>query len=142
MDNTKIFKIFHESDLENVAQHVISALDKAHLIFLKGDLGAGKTRLVAEILRLYSGFLEVTSPTFNILNIYENNNHRVFHYDLYRIKNFEEIFELGISDAIENDIVLIEWPEIVEDFLREEKKIILEIALMEDGQREIQCKLL
>ena len=64
---------------------------------------------------------EVTSPTFNLLHIYDTNLFEIWHFDLYRLKHSEEIHELGIEDAFAGAVSLIEWPEIILNILPEER---------------------
>ena len=82
-----------------------------------GKLGIGKTTLVKFILKNYLGKeINVNSPTFSLVNLYEINNLRIWHYDLYRLKNKSEIYNLDIELAL-RDCTIIEWPEIIEDIL-------------------------
>ena len=77
---------------------------------LIGDLGAGKTEFAREFIRaLCENEVTVSSPTFNILQVY---NDRIYHFDLYRLNNASELDELGLDDALVNGITLIEWPQI------------------------------
>ncbi len=82
------------------------------LIYLQGDLGAGKSTLArAFIQHLTSPQTEVPSPTFTLVQTYNTAKGEVWHYDLYRLKHAEEVWELGFEDALHSGIVLVEWPE-------------------------------
>jgi tRNA threonylcarbamoyladenosine biosynthesis protein TsaE len=90
------------------------------VICLHGDLGAGKTHLIKGIAE---GFgvdpSKVNSPTFTLVNEYEGSC-KLYHFDLYRIKNEQELIEIGIDEYLYgNGICLIEWPEKMETFIPE-----------------------
>lgn len=103
------------------------------LITLKGPLGCGKTTFSRFFINYYSKKkIYVTSPTFPLVNLYDFPSLRIWHYDLYRLKNKKEIFSLDFEDAL-RDIVIIEWPEIIDEFLPKNR---LEIEFFEkDGLR-------
>ena len=110
--------IKNESDTRLfIEKHVLPILKKQTILLLNGTLGSGKTFftniLVNLILESENRPQEnVTSPTFNIVKIYNTKNFDIYHFDLYRIKNVEELYELDINDAFEN-ISIIEWSEII-----------------------------
>jgi len=90
---------------------IAAGLSVGDLIALEGDLGAGKTTLARAILRSLGVSEDVPSPTFTLVQLYETPDLTVRHYDLYRIENANEIAELGIDEAVEDGVALVEWPE-------------------------------
>tara|TARA_B100001059_G_scaffold227444_1_gene257242 strand:- start:734 stop:1162 length:429 start_codon:yes stop_codon:yes gene_type:complete len=84
------------------------------IVFLKGNLGSGKTTFVQKYLLHEYKYENVSSPTFGIINTYKINEIELYHYDLYRIKKSNELYDIGFYDNLEiNTIHLIEWPEII-----------------------------
>ena len=108
------------------ARGVANKVQPGSVIALKGDLGSGKTFLAKHFISgLMGREIQVTSPTFQLLQIYQAIDYDIFHYDLYRLKNMNEIFELGIEDALNGkNICIIEWPEIIWDILPKETMVI------------------
>ena len=84
---------------------------RGDVIALKGELGAGKTTLARAFIRARGGDETVPSPTFTLVQVYELTGGAIWHFDLYRLRQPEEAWELGIEDAFRDGISLIEWPE-------------------------------
>jgi tRNA threonylcarbamoyl adenosine modification protein YjeE len=82
-------------------------------VTLTGDLGAGKTAAARALIRCLAGdeTLEVPSPTFTLVQIYETPELTIWHFDGFRLRDPEEGWELGIEDAFRDGVSLIEWPE-------------------------------
>ncbi len=93
---------------------------------LYGNLGFGKTTFAKYFIRsLNNNIIDISSPTFNIIQTYQSNIAEIWHVDCYRIKSKEEFYELGIDEAFPLYITIIEWPEIIENFLPEDTVKIL-----------------
>lgn len=111
-----------------------SRLKAGDVVALRGDLGAGKTALARGLIRaLFGADTEVPSPTFTLVQTYEDDSLRLslWHFDLYRLEDPEEAFELGIEDAFADAISLIEWPERLGRHLPKRR---LEVSLSHAGE--------
>ena len=105
-------------ETQKIARDLAAKIKIGDVITLSGDLGVGKTAFAEGfITALNPDVSSVTSPTFNLVKIYDTANFPVWHFDLYRLKSPEEIYELGIEDALHSGVSLIEWAEIATDFL-------------------------
>lgn len=126
----------NEAELINFAQKLSCLLSKGDTLFLKGDLGAGKSTFARALIRslAMNEELEVQSPTFPLLIPYQTKRTEISHYDLYRLSDNSEVEELGLYDELSDHITLIEWPE----QLGEKHNINdrFEILLEEPGQSE------
>ena len=101
------------ADLEAFGARLAAVARVGDVIALSGDLGAGKTTLARGLLRGLGLEGEAPSPTFTIVQTYEPPEMRlpVWHCDLYRLEDPEEAIELGLEEAFDSAVVLIEWPE-------------------------------
>ena len=109
-----------EKKTEELATQILKKLKPGNIVFLYGDMGVGKTTFVRYLINELQKsndmrMTEVTSPTFNLLNEYQLNKIKINHYDLFRIKSFEEVKDLDIFKNTNDSITLIEWPEIIEE---------------------------
>ena len=105
-----------------VANEFTNIFVNGDIVFLIGEMGVGKTTFVRYLINEFQkknnlDLTEVTSPTFNILNEYQIEDINIKHYDLYRLKEFNEINNLGILEDTENSLILIEWPTLLFDNL-------------------------
>ena len=116
------YRIENLEETKKLAENIANQLHIGNVITLKGTLGAGKTFLtgclINYMLKKY-GIKEekVVSPTFNIVKEYQLKDFSIYHFDLYRLKDKNELYELDIENAFENGISIIEWPEIAEDII-------------------------
>ena len=126
------FKIYLKNlvDTENLAKKIAKIVLPKSLILIRGKLGVGKTTLAKYLINsLSQKNIIVPSPSFPIVNTYEFPELKIWHYDLYRLKKKNDIFELDIELAL-MDCVIIEWPEIVEDLLPKKR---IDISIEEDN---------
>jgi tRNA threonylcarbamoyladenosine biosynthesis protein TsaE len=95
-----------------IGARLAGAAARGDIFALQGDLGAGKTTLARGFIRaLTTAEEEVPSPTFTLVQTYETPKGTVWHFDLYRLDDPEEAWELGIEEAFADGISLVEWPE-------------------------------
>lgn len=130
-----------EEESIKFADSIASNLSKSTILAFRGDLGSGKTFLCRQIIKFLCGSdVIVTSPTFNLLQIYNslkfNQQDDVYHFDLYRLKYLEESYEIGLQEALNDKICLIEWPEIVEPLLPANTKYI-DISIIGKNKRKV-----
>ena len=104
------------SDTERLASQISDAARVGDLLCLSGDLGAGKTTFARAFIwargqRAGVEVGEVPSPTFTLAQVYELPDASIWHFDLFRLESAEETMELGIWDALQDGICLVEWPD-------------------------------
>lgn len=126
----------HVNDLEAVAEKIIHLTEDCNIVLLKGELGSGKTTLTKFICKLLNVKDEVSSPTFSLVNQYGlEDGKRVFHFDLYRLKDADEALDIGCDEYFNSkDLCLIEWPEIAEEILPENR---IEISIEIQGNKRL-----
>lgn len=101
-----------ETATATLAARVAAVARRGDVIALNGDLGAGKTSFARAFIRARAGREEaVPSPTFTLVQVYDLPDGPVWHFDCYRLQHPDEIWELGIEEALADGITLIEWPE-------------------------------
>lgn len=132
------YKIHSLKETEELANKISNIIKPGQVITLKGTLGAGKTYFTSCLINsllIKQGIknIDVVSPTFNILKEYETPQYSIYHFDLYRIKNKNELYQLDIENAFENGISIIEWPEIAYDIIY---NIAIEIFIEITGENE------
>ena len=117
--------------LNQISKKISKNLEDGDWIFLIGEIGVGKTtftRCLINNLQNQKGLkeTEVLSPTFNLLYEYEIKDFKIMHYDLYRIRNANELDQLGIFSENEKTVKIIEWPELIKTPLTKKLEIHLE----------------
>ena len=117
-----------EDATRRLAVDIANALQPGDLVTLSGDLGAGKTTFARALIRHLAGdeTIEVPSPTFTLMQVYELPQFPVVHADLYRLSGAAELSELGFDDLPEGAVVLVEWPDRAAGFLPPDR---LDVAL-------------
>ncbi|GGG50323.1 tRNA (adenosine(37)-N6)-threonylcarbamoyltransferase complex ATPase subunit type 1 TsaE [Epilithonimonas arachidiradicis] len=106
--------------LEEWKDVVIQIIPNLHhnILLLRGNLGAGKTTFTQYLLKEFGSDDEISSPTYSIVNEYDTLKGKVYHFDLYRLKNVTEAYDFGIEEYLDNGFLsIIEWPEIYMDEL-------------------------
>ena len=112
--SNKNYLIKDLGDYESLFKNINLYKNNRTVIFLKGELGSGKTTFVQKYLKHEYGFTNTSSPTFGIVNTYLINDMMIYHYDLYRITKTAELNDIGFYDNLEADTLhFIEWPEII-----------------------------
>ena len=107
-------------DLEKISNKIKKKLTPGDVIFLYGEIGVGKTTFARLLINNYEKeknlkVSEVLSPTFNIVFEYDIKKLTIRHYDLYRLKNENDIKNIGLFEDLERTITLIEWPELIKE---------------------------
>jgi tRNA threonylcarbamoyladenosine biosynthesis protein TsaE len=105
-------------DLDQIASQILSSCAQSKVFTLTGNLGAGKTTLIKKICAVLGYKKDITSPTFSIINEYTEGSQIIYHMDLYRIKDQNELFEIGFEDYLfSENYNFIEWPKVAEELL-------------------------
>ena len=133
-------EIADETALAALAAEVAAEARAGDLIALRGPLGVGKTTFARAFIRALGGDEDVPSPTFTLVQTYALAPSPVAHFDLYRLENAEELWELGIEDALADGIVLMEWPERAEALLPP-TRLDIEMAFANGGRRVSLCRM-
>jgi len=124
-----------EAATARLGQAVAARLEPGEAVCLTGPLGAGKSTLARALVRaLTTPHEEVPSPTFTLVQFYEGPRLAVAHFDLYRLSDPDEAYEIGLDEALDSGAAVIEWPERLEGRLPPDR-LDIEIALAEDGGR-------
>ena len=115
---TQIKLINTLEELNNFAKQIASEIKLGTVVCLSGDLGVGKTTFAQYLIRNMVGSdVEVNSPTFNLVHTYDGIKFPIWHFDLYRLDNCNDAYELGIEDAFIYGVSIIEWPQIIDSIL-------------------------
>jgi tRNA threonylcarbamoyladenosine biosynthesis protein TsaE len=127
-----------EAATRALAAAIAQVSGRGDLIALKGDLGAGKTTFARAFIRALGGGDEVPSPTFTLVQLYHAEAGEIWHFDLYRLRSPEEVWELGIEEALADGISLIEWPERIVDLLPDRRlEITFHFVERADARRAV-----
>ena len=106
-----------EKDTIELGKKIASQLQIGDIIILSGDLGSGKTKLTEGILTYFNLQDEISSPTFTIVNEYDTEKIKIFHFDVYRLTDVDEFFAIGGEEYFEKGASIIEWGELIEDYI-------------------------
>lgn len=101
-----------EHDTTRIATKFAGLIQPGDVLLLDGEIGAGKSAFARALIRAFAGAeIEVPSPTFTLVQTYTFDALTIWHCDLYRLSHSDEALELGLDEAFETDVSLIEWPD-------------------------------
>ncbi len=125
-------------DIEHIgeaAQQFVAQIGDRRVFAFYGTMGAGKTTFIKAICEALGVEDVITSPTFAIVNEYTAGEQRIFHFDFYRIKKLEEVYDMGYEDYFySGSLCFIEWPELIEEILPDDA-VRVNITVQTDGSR-------
>ena len=126
------------SDIDAAASSIVQALDGYRKIAFSGEMGAGKTTIIQSVCKVLGVDSIVNSPTFALINEYfTKSGESIYHFDLYRIEDIVELYDIGYEDYFYSDSwCFIEWPEKAMELLPEDT-LLLRIDVLENGTRII-----
>lgn len=126
--------------IHEAAKEFIKGMGDGKVFAFYGKMGAGKTTFIKALCEVLGVKDVITSPTFAIINEYtDGNDNPIYHFDFYRIKKLEEVYDMGYEDYFySGNLCLLEWPELVEDVLPEN---VIKVTIEEqpDGSRLLTC---
>ena len=124
-------KLTDEAATARLGAAIATVLQPGEAVCLKGPLGAGKSTLARALVRaLTTPHEDVPSPTFTLVQFYEGPRLKVAHFDLYRLSNPDEAYEIGLDEALDEGAAIIEWPERLEGRLPDDR-LDVEIGRMD-----------
>jgi tRNA threonylcarbamoyladenosine biosynthesis protein TsaE len=133
---TEIF-LADEAETQDLGRALGAALRPGDAVCLTGPLGAGKSTLARALIRaLTTPDEEVPSPTFTLVQFYETADFALAHFDLYRLSDPDEAYEIGLDEALDGGVALIEWPQRLEGRLPA-TRLDIDIALDGDARRAV-----
>ena len=128
------------NDIENIheaAREFINQIGDARVFAFYGKMGAGKTTFIKAICEELGCQDVITSPTFAIVNEYSSDTTPIYHFDFYRIKKLEEVYDMGYEEYFYSGaLCLIEWPELIEEILPDDA-VRVSITENADGSRTV-----
>ena len=127
-------------DTKKFSKNVSKIIDKGDVIFLYGEIGVGKTTFVRFLINQIESKnkvknSDVLSPTFNIVYDYDVGNIKILHYDLYRLKNYKDISQLGMFETSDDSIKIVEWPELIESKPKDRVDIQFQYSKLKDSRK-------
>ncbi len=132
-------KIESLDTIGTAAQQFIDSIGDAQIIAFYGSMGAGKTTFIKALCQHLGVEDVITSPTFALVNEYtDRQGNPIFHFDFYRIKRLEEVYDMGYEDYFySGNLCLLEWPELIEEILPDDA-VRVKISVAADGSRMLE----
>lgn len=106
-----------EEETKKIAKDILDAIPSNATIILTGNLGTGKTKFTEGVLEKYGLEDQISSPTFTIINEYENDEKTIYHFDVYRLSDSMEFYDIGGDEYLGKALSIIEWGELIENIL-------------------------
>lgn len=133
-----VFRTYNESETQALAKRLAERLKPGDVILYTGDLGAGKTAFTKGLADFFGSTEQVTSPTFALVNEYPGRV-PIFHFDLYRISGFDDLYAIGFFDYLDRGgILAVEWSENVPELETELENVVkIGIEKLGENEREI-----
>ncbi|WP_455061545.1 tRNA (adenosine(37)-N6)-threonylcarbamoyltransferase complex ATPase subunit type 1 TsaE [Prevotella fusca] len=126
--------------IHEAAKEFVKGMGEGKVFAFYGKMGAGKTTFIKALCEVLGVEDVITSPTFAIINEYtDGNDEPIYHFDFYRIKKLEEVYDMGYEDYFySGNLCLLEWPELIEEILPEN---VVKVTIEEqaDGTRKLSC---
>ncbi|MBQ2701039.1 MAG: tRNA (adenosine(37)-N6)-threonylcarbamoyltransferase complex ATPase subunit type 1 TsaE [Clostridia bacterium] len=123
-----------------LGEKLAASLKAGDVLLLLGDLGAGKSELTRGIAKGLGVHATVTSPSFTILNVYDEGSIPLYHFDWYRLNDVEELYEMGMDEYLGGDgIAVVEWPSQCPEAIPETRLEVI-IEPLSDTEREITLR--
>ena len=126
--------------IQEAAKEFINRMGEGKVFALYGKMGAGKTTFIKALCETLGVKDVITSPTFSLINEYtDGKGNSIYHFDFYRIKKLEEVYDMGYEDYFySGNLCLLEWPELIEEILPEN---VIKVTIEEqaDGTRKLKC---
>lgn len=127
---------FTKDQLSEVAQEILDQ-NPNKIILFNGEMGAGKTTLIKQLCKILGVKDATSSPTFSLVNEYQADQGLIYHFDCYRLKSEIEALDMGIDEYLySGHWCFIEWAEKIENLIPEQHSIV-NITILEDGQRQL-----
>jgi tRNA threonylcarbamoyladenosine biosynthesis protein TsaE len=125
-----------EAETIEIGKKIAPDLKPGDIVCLYGDLGAGKTTLVKGLALGLGVKGTITSPTFTLMNVYRGQTTQLVHIDTYRLKNEQELVDIGVEDYLgaPDTICVIEWPEKIAGLLKNSKRVKIDIEHHKNGR--------
>ena len=132
--------IRNEKDTRDFAYEMAKDLKAGDIVALVGDLGTGKTTLTQYLAKALGIEEYITSPTFNIVSEYHSGTLPLYHFDVYRLCDIEDMYEIGYEEYFFGDgVSIVEWADMVEELIPENAKIIFIDYGENEGERIYRC---